>query len=69
MTFEDALVVIGTLTSLSPRPTATNICALEINIVDKLKMIPSKQSVDFGYSGKVEADVVYALKTNILWVD
>ena len=69
VTFEDALVVIGTLPSLAPRPTATNICALEINLVDKLTMIPSKQSVDFGYSGKVEADVVYALKTNIPWVD
>ena len=32
-------------------------------------MIPSKQSVDFGYSGKVEADVVYALKKSIPWVD
>ena len=69
VTFGDALVVIGTLPSLAPRPTATNICALEINLVDKLTMVPSKQSVDFGYSGKVEADVVYAFKTKIPWVD
>ena len=67
--FKDALAVIGTLPSLAPRPTATNIRALEINLIDKLTMIPSEQSVDFGYSGKVEADVVYALKTSILWVD
>ena len=67
--FEDALAVIDTLPSLAPRPTATNICALEIDLVDKLTMIPSEQSVDFGYSGKVEADVIYALKTNIPWVD
>ena len=69
VTFEDALAMIGTLPSLEPRPTATNIQALEIDLVDKLTMIPSKQSVDFEYSRKVEADVVYALKTNILWVD
>ena len=69
VTFEDSLAVIGTLPSLAPRPTATNIRALEIDLVDKLTMIPSEQSVDFGYSGKVEADVVYTLKTSILWVD
>ena len=69
VTFKDALAVIGTLPSLAPRPTATNIRALEIDLVDKLTMIPSEQSADFGYSGKVEADVFYALKTNILWVD
>ena len=69
VTFEDALSVIGTLPSLAPRPTATNIRALEIDLVDKLTMIPSEQSVDFGYSGKVEADVVCALKTSIPWVD
>ena len=67
--FEDALVVIGTLPSLAPRPTATDICALEINLVDKLTMIPSKKSVEFGYSVKVEADVVYTLKTSVPWVD
>ena len=61
--------MVGTLPSLAPRPTATNICELKIDIVDNLTMILSKQSVDFGYSGKVEADVVYALKTNIPWVD
>ena len=69
ITLEDALAVIGTLPLLEPRPTATNIRAFEIDLVDKLTMIPSKKSVDFGYSGKVEADVVYALKTSILWVD
>ena len=69
VTFKDALSVIGTLPLLAPRPTATNIRALEINLVDKLTMITSKQYVDFGYSGKVEAYVVYALKTSIPWVD
>ena len=69
VTFEDALAVIGTLPSLAPRPTATNIYALEIDLVNKLTIIPSKQSVDLRYSGKVEADVNYALKTSILWVD
>ena len=67
--FEDSLAVIGTLPYQAPRPTATNICALEINLIDKLTMIPSKQSVNFGYSGKLEADAIYALKTSIPWVD
>ena len=66
--FEYDLAVIGMLPLLAPRPTATNIRALEIDLVDKLTMIPSEKSVNFGYSGKVESDVVYALKTNILWV-
>ena len=69
VTFEDAIALIGMLPSLARRPTATNIRALEINLVEKLTMIPSEKSFDFGYSGKVEADVVYALKTNIPWVD
>ena len=69
VTSEDALAVIGMLPSLAPRPTATNICALVIDILDKLTMIPSEQSIDFGYSGKVEADIVYALKSKIPWVD
>ena len=57
--FKYALAVIGTLPSLAPRPTATNIRALEIDLVNKLTMIPSKKSVEFGYAGKVEVDVVY----------
>ena len=61
--------MIGMLPSLAPRPTSTNICALEIDLVYKMTMIPSEQSVDFGYSGKVEVGVVYALKLNIPWVD
>ena len=69
VTFEDALAVIGTLPLLAPRPTAKNIRAIEINLVNKLTMILYKQSVNLGYSGKVEADVVYDLKTSILWVD
>ena len=68
VTFEDALAVIGTLPSMEPRQTATNIRALKIDLIDKLTMIPSEQSVDFGYSGKIEADVVYVPRTNIPWV-
>ena len=63
--FEDALAVIGTMLSLALHPTATNIRALEIDLVDKLRMIPSKKSVDFVYSGKVEDDAVYDLKPNL----
>ena len=69
ITLEDALSVIGTLPLLAPCPTATNISVLEIDFVDNLTMIPSEKYVNFGYSGKVESDVVYVLKTSIPWVD
>ena len=69
VTFKDTLAVISTLPTLSPSSTATNIRALVIDIVEKLTMILSEQSANFGYAGKVEADVVYALKTNTAWVD
>ena len=49
VTFKNTLTVIDTLPLLAPRPTATNIRALEIDLVDNLKMIPSKQSINFGY--------------------
>ena len=61
--------MIGTLPSLAPCSTVTNFRALVIDLINKLTMIPSEKSVDFGYSGKVEAYVVYALKTSIPWVD
>ena len=50
VTYEDALAVIGTLPHLSPRPTATNIRALVVDLVDKLTIITSQQSPNFGYA-------------------
>ena len=67
VTFADAVAVIGTLPSLAPRPCATNIRALAIDQIDKLTIIPSKQTADLGYSGLAEQDAVYALQTNTPW--
>ena len=54
VTFKDTLAVISTLPTLSPCSTATNIRALVIDLVYKLTMIPSEQSANFGYTGRVE---------------
>ena len=67
VSFEDARDAIGVLPSLEPRPTATNIQALVIDLVDKLTIIPSQQSADLGYSGLVQQDELYALATNQPW--
>ena len=63
VSFEDAMRVIGSLPNLEPRPNSTNIRALTVDLVDKLTTIPSEQSADWGYSGLVEQDAIYALKT------
>ena len=67
VSYEDATREIGQLPSLAPRPTATNIRALVINLVDKLRILQSQQSADLGYAGLVEQDESYALKTNEPW--
>ena len=46
VTFADAVAAIGTLPSLAPRPCATNIRALAINLIDKLTIIPSEQTAE-----------------------
>ena len=63
VTYEDALTVLGTLPYIAPRPTATNIRVLVIDLLDKLTIITSQKSSGFWYSGMIEADAVYALKT------
>ena len=68
VTFEDAKDAIGILPSLEPRPTATNIAALTLDLVNKLTTIPSKQTADLGYLGLVQQDEMYALTTNVPWV-
>ena len=40
VSYADAVATIGTLPSLAPRPCATNIRALTIDLVDKLSMVP-----------------------------
>ena len=60
--------MIGTLPSLATGPTAKNIRALEIDLVNKLTMIPSVQSIDFGYSGKVVLDSIESVSTRMVVV-
>ena len=67
VTYKDSLTVLGALPHLSPHPTATNIRALVIELVDKLTIIPSQQSPDLRYSEIIETDAVYALKKITGW--
>ena len=68
ITYEDAAQLIGVLPTLEPRPTATNIRSLVVNLVNKLISIPSQQTADHGYAGMVEQDELYVLRTNNPWV-
>ena len=68
-TFADAVAAIGVLPSLAPRPCATNIRALTVDLIDKLTIVPSEQTADLGCSGLAEQDAVYALETNVPWVN
>ena len=61
VTYTDAVAAIGTLPSLAPRPCSTNIRGWTIDLINKLTIISSEQTVDLGYSGLAEQDVVYAL--------
>jgi len=63
VSFEDAKDAISILPSLAPCPNSTNIRALTADLVDKLTTIPSEQSADWGYSGLVEQNELYSLKT------
>ena len=61
ISYADAVATISVLPSLAVRPCATNIRALVVDLINKLTIIPSKQSADLGYRGMVEQDEVYAL--------
>ena len=69
VTYADAVAAIRTLPSFSPRPCATNIRARTIDLIDKLTVVPSEQSADLGFSRLVEQDAVYALQTNVPWLN
>ena len=69
ITYVDAVLAIGILPTLAPRPCATNIRALTIDLIDKLTIVPSEQTADLGFSDLVEQDAVYALQTNVPWVN
>ena len=67
VSFEEDAQMIGVFPTLAPRPTATNICALVVNLVEKLTMIRLMQSADFRLSGLVEPAELYALNANVPW--
>ena len=69
VTYDDARYAISQLPSLGPRPTATNIRELVVDLVDKLTIIPSEQAPDLGYTGMAEQEATYALSTNTPWTN
>ena len=71
VTYDDAQDAIGQLPSLGlgPRPRATNIRALVVDLVDKLTIIPSEQAPELGYAGMAEQEATYALSTNTPWTN
>ena len=66
---KEAMRQIRVLSSLKPRPNATNIRNLEIALFDRLEGIPSQQSHEHGFKGKAQQRPEYALVTNAPWVD
>ena len=54
ITTKKAATIVGTLPLLEPRPSGTNIDALETDLIDKLSGDPSYQSRDEGYGGMIE---------------
>ena len=64
---KDATIYVGTLPSVSPRPTATNLCQLVRVMSERAQPIPSQQSEDHGYQGLIEAPTVYALTGSPSW--
>ena len=67
--YENAVRMIGTLPTLRPRPTSTNIRALTTYLSDRITSIPSYQSPEFGHMGMVEEKTVYALTGADPWVE
>jgi hypothetical protein len=67
VTYDDAQDAIGQLPSLEPRPAATNIRALVLDLVNKLTIIPSEQAPYMGYADMAEQKATYALSTNMPW--
>ena len=69
VTYAEAVETIGILPSLAPRPNATNLRLLQRVLGDALEGITSFQSEEFGFRGMVESAPIYALRTNIPWVE
>ena len=69
VTFAEAVETIGIIPILAPHPNATNLRLIERVIRDALESIASYQSEEFGFRGMVESISIYALRTNIPWVE
>ena len=69
ITYDEALTVIGTITTMAPRPNATNIHAVDHYLDERLSTIPSFQSTTFGYAGMAKKAELYALDTTTPWAD
>ena len=67
ITYNEALTVIGTLPTMAPRPNATNICAVDRHLDERLSTIPYFQSTTFGYSGMAKKAELCALDTTTPW--
>ena len=67
ITTEKETAIVGTLPSLEPRPSGTNIDALKADLIDKLSGTPSYQSRDKGYRGMIEEPAIFALRCPTPW--
>lgn len=65
--FDIAAAAIGTLPSLHPRPSHSNIRALERVLFDRLETLQSTQSEEWGFRGLAEQPAEYALKSATPW--
>ena len=66
--YDIATAAIGTLPSLHPRPSHTNIRALKRVLFDRLETLQSTQSEEWGFRGLAEQPAEYALKSATPWV-
>ena len=69
ITYDEALFVIGTLTTMSPRPNVTNIRAVNRHLDERLSTILYFQSTTFGYAVMAKNSELCALDTTTPWAD
>ena len=70
ITYEEAKEIIGVLPSVAPRPNATNLRVLSEHLEQKVQTIPApQQSPEYGFLCMVQPTAIYALRTNVPWID
>ena len=67
--FDIAASAIGTLPALHPRPSHTNIRALEHVLFERLETLQSTQSEEWGFRGLAKQPAKYALKSAVPWTN